>query len=53
MQVQLEKEANEGIKNYLELSYRLVYDQIKNNWQYHEPHNVKAELEKRELLAKT
>lgn len=49
MQYRLETEANRDVREYLELSYRLINEQIANNWQYFEPGAVDKEMQLREF----
>ena len=45
-----EFKVNNEIREMLEKTYRLIYDQIENQWQYFPPQDVKGEVEKRKLL---
>ena len=50
MQMENEFKVNNEIREMLEKTYRLIYDQIENQWQYFPPQDVKGEVEKRKLL---
>lgn len=52
MQMENEFNANNHIREYLEKTYRLVYEQIENNWQYYPRGDVDDEVEKRKILQK-
>ena len=52
MQMQNEYKINTNIREYLEKTYRLVYDQVDNKWQYYEGEDVDDEKFKREAIAK-
>ena len=43
MQIQNETKQNNEIREYLEKTYRLIYEQIDNKWQYYESKDVKDE----------
>ena len=45
-----EFKVNNEIREMLEKTYRLIYDQIEIQWQYFPPQDVKGEVEKRKLL---
>ena len=51
MQIDNETKLNHNIIEQLEKTYRLIYDQMDNKWQYYESADVKDEKEKRKLLA--
>lgn len=51
MQMQNELKQNNEIREYLEKTYRLIYEQIDNKWQYFESKDVKDEQEKRKFNA--
>lgn len=46
-----ELEKNKDVRESLEKTYRLIYEQIDNKWQYFEQGDVKDEMEKRKLNA--
>ena len=52
MQMQNEFTVNNEIREFLEKTYRLIYDQIENQWQYFPKADVGAELDKRKILKK-
>lgn len=47
-----EFKVNNQVREYLEKSYRLIYDQLDNKQQYYENDNIDEEKEKREAYAK-
>ena len=49
MQMDIEFRANNDIRELLEKTYRLIYEQIDNNWQEFPKADVKDEKYKREL----
>lgn len=51
MQMANEFRQNNDIREYLEKTYRLIYEQIDNKWQYFESKDVKEEVEKRKFNA--
>jgi len=52
MQMQVEFRANNEIREYLEKTYRLVYEQIDNKWQYFPKNDIPHETERRKVHAK-
>ena len=52
MQTQNEFKINTNIREYLEKTYRLIYDQVDNKWQYYEGEDVADEKFKRQAQAK-
>jgi hypothetical protein len=50
MQMDNEFKINSELREMLEKTYRLIYDQIENAWQYYPKSDVPDELEKRRLL---
>lgn len=50
MQMDNEFKVNNEVREMLEKTYRLIYDQIENQWQYYPKSDVKGEVEKRKLL---
>ena len=49
MQIDNELKVNHEIREALEKSYRLIYEQIDNKWQYFESSEVRDEQDKRQL----
>lgn len=49
MQMDVEFKANNEIREILEKTYRMVYEQIDNNWQYYPKNDVEDETKKREI----
>jgi len=47
-----EFKVNNGIREYLEKSYRMIYDQLDNKHQYYGAEDVEEEKERREVYAK-
>ena len=47
MQMESEFKANNEIREMLEKTYRLVYEQMDNQWQYYPAADVKDEVTKR------
>lgn len=45
-----EFKENNGIREYVEKSYRLLYEQMQGQWTYGEPEKLEKELNTRELL---
>lgn len=52
LQMDVEFKANNEIREILEKTYRMVYEQIDNNWQYYPKNDVKDEHKKREIQSK-
>ena len=52
MQMQNEFETNNGVREYLERTYRLVMDQVENKVQYQKPETLDSEIKSRELICK-
>jgi hypothetical protein len=52
LQMDTEFKVNNQVREYLEKSYRLIYDQLDNKQQYYENDNIDEEKEKREAYAK-
>ena len=50
MQMDNEFKTNSELREMLEKTYRLIYDQIENTWQYYPKADVPEEIEKRRLL---
>jgi len=46
-----EFKQNNEVREYLEKTYRLIYEQIDNKWQYYESKDIKDEQEKRKFNA--
>ena len=51
MQIDNELKCNNLVKESLEKTYRLIYDQIDNKWQYFDKSDIGPEKQKRELNA--
>ena len=51
MQMAHEKTLNAEVRESLEKTYRLIYEQMDNKWQYFEKQEIKDEKEKRRLNA--
>ena len=51
MQMDNELKCNNLVKESLEKTYRLIYDQIDNKWQYFDKSDIGPEKQKRELNA--
>lgn len=51
MQMSNEFKQNTEVREYLEKTYRLIYEQIDNKWQYYESKDIKDEQEKRKFNA--
>lgn len=49
MQMDNEMQVNKTTREALEKSYRLMYEQLENKWQYFESSEVKDERDKRRL----
>lgn len=49
MQMDVEFRANNEIREILEKTYRMVYEQIENTWQYYPKNDVGDEHKKREI----
>ena len=49
MQMNIEFKANSDIREVLEKTYRLIYEQIDNNWQEYPKADVKSEVTKRDI----
>jgi hypothetical protein len=49
MQIDNELKCNDFIKNTLEKTYRLIYEQMDNKWQYYEKKEAAAEKDRRQL----
>ena len=49
MQMDIEFKVNQEIREYLEKSYEIIYEQIDNEWQYYPTADVKDEIEKRKI----
>lgn len=45
----IEFKVNQEIREYLEKSYEIIYEQIDNEWQYYPSADVKDEIEKRKI----
>ena len=52
MQMRNEFAVNNGIREYLERTYRLVMDQGDQKWQYQKPEGLDQEVKNRENLCK-
>ena len=46
-----EAKVNGGVREYLEKTYRLIYEQMDNKWQYYGNNDVGDEKEKRRVQA--
>ena len=44
-----ERQANNGIREYIEQAYRLLYSQIKKDWTYVKPEDRERALNEAEL----
>lgn len=51
MQMANEFKQNTDVREYLEKTYRLIYEQIDNKWQYYESKDIQDEQEKRKFNA--
>lgn len=51
MQIDNEKHQNDEVRESLEKTYRLIYEQMDNKWQYFEQQDIADETEKRKLNA--
>ena len=49
MQMSVEFRSNNDIREILEKTYRMVYDQIENTWQYYPQADVQDEKSKRDI----
>lgn len=49
MQMEHELKANTDIREYLEKTYEIIYQQIDNDWQYFPKADVKDEVTKRRI----
>ena len=52
MQMQNEFTVNNEVREFLEKTYRLIYEQIGNQWQYFPKADVADEVDKRKVLKK-
>lgn len=52
MQMDAEFKANNNIREYLEKTYRLIFEQIDNTWQYFPKQDIPGEVEKRKVYNK-
>ena len=49
LQMITEAKVNSGVREYLEKTYRLIYEQMDNKWQYYGNDDVADEKEKRRV----
>ncbi len=49
MQMDLEFKANNEIREYLEKTYEIIYQQIDNEWQYYPSADIQDEITKRKI----
>jgi len=49
MQMDNEFSANNEVREMLEKTYQLIYEQIDNNWQYYQKEDVGDEVLKRKI----
>ena len=49
MQMENEFSANNEVREMLEKTYQLIYEQIDNNWQYYQKEDVGDEVLKRKI----
>lgn len=47
--MEAEQKANDEIREYLEKTYRLIYEQMDNKWQYYPKEDGADEVEKRRI----
>jgi hypothetical protein len=52
MLMDAEKRANQNSREYLEKAYRLLYEQLRDEWHYLAPEDKEDELNQREVLNK-
>ena len=45
-----EYKLNNGVRDYLELTYRLLHEGMENKWTYERPEKTEQEVNKRELV---
>lgn len=51
MMMEDEKNENKNTKDYLEKSYRLLFEHINKEWEYLAPEEKESELNQREIMA--
>jgi hypothetical protein len=51
MLISAERKENAHSKDYIEKAYRLLYDNVKKQWQYMSPEDKEAEMNARQLIA--
>ena len=48
--INAEFKQNNTIREYLEMTYRMLHEGMENKWSYEKPEKLEGELNKRELI---